>query len=310
MRTILPCTFYRTLVCEVALFIIVVVFFASFPGITFAQDGEYTFLEPFPSTDGTSLTQVSRQDLFARYAQTVFNLSLGVAGVLAVLMLIIAGVQYTLGAVSEQSKSDAKDRIRSAILGLLIVLAAYLILWTINPDLVRLELNVPSLTEFMPSPGPGGAPPAGVPPPVSVPPAAVCPGCNPVTDYNFPKKAPGAGCAGSTCYLEASLALRLEQLDTSLQAAGISWQVNEMYPPTRTHSNSCHQYGTCTDASITGSQTPARIITFQELAAGRALRAQYEVTSPAREAQLRAAGVTDVRYIPGITGEHFSIYSN
>lgn len=275
--------------------------FSSFPETTFAQGGEYTFLEPFPSPGEAPLVQASRQDLFVRYAKTVFNVSLGAAGILAVLMLVVAGVQYTLGAVSEQAKSDAKDRIRSAILGLLIVLAAYLILWTINPDLVRLELNVPAITEFMPSPG-------GAPPLPSLPP--VCPGCNPAEGYSFPQKAPGAGCSGSTCYVEASLGSRLEALNADLQGAGISWRVNEMYPPTRTHSNSCHQYGTCVDASITGSQTPANILIFQEQATANGLRAQYEVASPAREAQLRAAGVTDVRYVPGITGEHFSIYSS
>ena len=292
----------RALVCALALFV-GTVFLTVFSGTVSAQSGDYTFLEPFPSPGAVPLATVSRQGLFVQYARNIFNVSLGAAGILAVLMLVIAGVQYTLGAVSEQAKSDAKDRIRSAILGLLIVLAAYLILWTINPDLVRLELNIPAITEFMPPPG--GVPPVGVP---SLP--AICSGCEPAQNYNFPQKAPGAGCSGPVCYVEASLGTRLAALNTALQGAGISWRVNEMYPPTRIHRNSCHQYGTCVDASITSSATPAAIITFQQLSSANGLRAQYEVASPAREAQLRSAGVTDVVYVPGITGEHFSIYGN
>lgn len=67
-----------------------------------------------------------------------FIVSVGVAGLLAVIMITIAGIKY-VGSDSFSSKSDAKDQIRSAIIGLLLILASYLLLYTINPDLTNLS---------------------------------------------------------------------------------------------------------------------------------------------------------------------------
>jgi len=74
------------------------------------------------------------------YLSDLFLLGIGLAGVLAVVMLIIAGIQFIGGASSESQRKDAKDRIWAAILGLLIALGAWMILSTINSDLI----NVPN----------------------------------------------------------------------------------------------------------------------------------------------------------------------
>ena len=70
------------------------------------------------------------------YLSDLFLIGIGLAGVLAVIMLIIAGVQYIGGASSESARKDAKDRIWAAILGLLIALGAWIILTTIDSNLV------------------------------------------------------------------------------------------------------------------------------------------------------------------------------
>jgi len=106
----------------------------------------YTFLEPLPSSSGLA-GQEERAGLFGRYAQNAFNVSIGAAGILAVLMMVVAGIQYTLSYASESQKTDARNRINSAITGLLIVISAYLVLYTINPDLVRIGFNVPCVTD-------------------------------------------------------------------------------------------------------------------------------------------------------------------
>jgi len=102
------------------------------------------------------------EDLLPTYLSWVFRLSLGAAAILAVLFIIIGGVRYTLTSISPSEKSAAKQMIWNAIYGLLIVLVAFLVLRTINPDLVNFSLRLPSITGGIPAgPGPGGPGPGG-----------------------------------------------------------------------------------------------------------------------------------------------------
>jgi len=63
---------------------------------------------------------------------------IGVAGLAAFVMLVTGGVKYLTSAGSPSAISDAKDQIKSALLGLLIILMSWLILQVINPDLIIL----------------------------------------------------------------------------------------------------------------------------------------------------------------------------
>lgn len=68
------------------------------------------------------------------YINTIIKLAIGLCGALAVIMIILGGIQY-MGDESVFGKTEAKSKIFSAILGLLIALGAYALLNTINPDL-------------------------------------------------------------------------------------------------------------------------------------------------------------------------------
>lgn len=111
--------------------------------ITNSQLGNdtYTFLAPLPG-----LREVTGNEGVAKFLEKFFIIMISLAGVLAVLSLIFAGFQYiTTGVFSV--KTDAKDRILNSILGLLLALGAFVILNTINPDLVNnLGLNIESVT--------------------------------------------------------------------------------------------------------------------------------------------------------------------
>jgi len=63
---------------------------------------------------------------------------IGVAGLAAFVMLVTGGVKYLTSAGNPSAIGDAKDRIKSALLGLLIILMSWLILQVINPDLTVL----------------------------------------------------------------------------------------------------------------------------------------------------------------------------
>ncbi len=109
------------------------IFFFSLAGTALA----YNLLQPLPYV-GQSV------ESFPDYITKIIPFILGLAAVLAVVEIVIGGIEY---AVTEaiDSKTDAIDRIRQAILGLLLALASWLILSTINPALVNLQLNIPGL---------------------------------------------------------------------------------------------------------------------------------------------------------------------
>ena len=124
--------------------IVLLAFWILVPAISFGL-GEYTPLAPLG--DGVS---VSTEGNGAVYFEGVFRLALGIAGVLAVLMIVVGGVRYMLSDAFT-SKEGAKNQIWAAIWGLLILFASVLILETINPGLLNLEINPPVLQQIAPT---------------------------------------------------------------------------------------------------------------------------------------------------------------
>lgn len=64
----------------------------------------------------------------------------GISGFAAFIMLVWGGFQWLTSAGNPARISEAKDRLTSAFLGLIIILASFLILQVINPELVTLRL--------------------------------------------------------------------------------------------------------------------------------------------------------------------------
>ncbi|PIQ66529.1 MAG: hypothetical protein COV96_01015 [Candidatus Zambryskibacteria bacterium CG11_big_fil_rev_8_21_14_0_20_42_18] len=113
--------------------IIIVLCSLSSATIVLAQT-DYTLLAPIDGYVGET-TQANS------YLASIFKLAIAVAGGLAVIMIIWGGIQYmSTDAIS--GKSEAKNTIQNAIWGLLLAISAWLILNTINPDLVKFNLNI------------------------------------------------------------------------------------------------------------------------------------------------------------------------
>lgn len=117
-------------------------------GVTGTWEDNYSYvpLAPLPGTTmGDCVTKDGKisgctTDINT-YIPGIFNLAIGIAGVLAVLMIVIGGVEYmTTDAI--QGKSDGKERINNALWGLLLVLVSWILLHTINPELTIFNLSV------------------------------------------------------------------------------------------------------------------------------------------------------------------------
>jgi hypothetical protein len=75
----------------------------------------------------------------ASFINGAFKAALSVGAILAVLRIAYAGYLY-MGTDMWHTKSHAKEILGDVVLGLLLLLGIYLILWQINPDLLRLDI--------------------------------------------------------------------------------------------------------------------------------------------------------------------------
>ena len=97
----------------------------------------YTLLQSLPK-EGDDL---SENVTLEQYLTWAFRFVLALAGFLAVMMIVIGGVEYIISGASESMRGEAKKRIENAIWGLVMALVSYLVLYTINPSLVDFNSN-------------------------------------------------------------------------------------------------------------------------------------------------------------------------
>jgi len=97
----------------------------------------YTLLQSLPQ-EGDDL---SENVTLEQYLTWAFRFVLALAGFLAVMMIVIGGVEYIISGASESMRGEAKKRIENAIWGLVMALVSYLVLYTINPSLVDFNDN-------------------------------------------------------------------------------------------------------------------------------------------------------------------------
>ena len=91
----------------------------------------YTPMEKIPGfSTGTN---------FCTYITAVYNFGLWTIGICAMFMIMIGGYMYIMSAGNNASMGKAKGVIFDAVIGLMLALVAYLILFVINPDLVQIK---------------------------------------------------------------------------------------------------------------------------------------------------------------------------
>lgn len=71
----------------------------------------------------------------------IYTFALAICGITALVSIVFGAAQYAFSAGDSSKMGDAKDRITQALLGIVILLFAVLILRTINPDLINLNLG-------------------------------------------------------------------------------------------------------------------------------------------------------------------------
>lgn len=111
---------------------------------------DYTLLAPLPipglegGTVNIGPTSDSAFD-FGDYVNGLLKFAIGIAGALAVVMIVIGGIQY-MSTDNFGEKAAGKDQIKNAVGGVVLLLGAYMILNTINPNLVDFHFEITKAT--------------------------------------------------------------------------------------------------------------------------------------------------------------------
>jgi hypothetical protein len=79
-----------------------------------------------------------RSDLLGRYILSLYNYGLAIVGILAAIILMAGGLLWLTSGGSAAKIGQAKELMTGSIIGLIILVGAWMILNTINPNLTRL----------------------------------------------------------------------------------------------------------------------------------------------------------------------------
>lgn len=98
-------------------------------------------------------TKCAKTSTAAGWIARIYQFGLGIAGLAAFASIVYGAFKYVLSAGNIVDQKDARDQITQAILGLVLLFGSYLILKTINPELVQLKespgdmISIPELKE-------------------------------------------------------------------------------------------------------------------------------------------------------------------
>lgn len=117
-------------------FLLLTVFGLLLAAPVLAAESEYKLLESIPGGPEKETTTT-----FPDYLNAIFKFAIAGAAILAIVMIVIGGLQYVGAAGNTSVIEDAKDQIYWAVTGLFLALGSFLILKTISPEFLNFELG-------------------------------------------------------------------------------------------------------------------------------------------------------------------------
>ncbi len=79
--------------------------------------------------------------MIGEYIREIYKYAIGIVGILAAVVLMFGGIKWLVAGGNAERIGDAKSWIGAALTGLVITLASYTILYTVNPDLVNFKIT-------------------------------------------------------------------------------------------------------------------------------------------------------------------------
>lgn len=100
------------------------------------SDNTFTALTQIPQIDN-----IASADNFSAFINTLYKICIGVGSVLAVLMIMYAGVLFMTSSGSVQGNEKAKKYISNAIFGLVLILTPTIVFGIINPSILNINIG-------------------------------------------------------------------------------------------------------------------------------------------------------------------------
>lgn len=233
------------------------------------------------------------------FLQNLVPLLISIAGGLAVIRIVIGGVQY-MTTDAWNGKADAKSTIQQALLGLLLAMASYTILYTLNPDLLNIKIAPASQNVGGESLGTDGLTTGNLGPT-----ELGCTDCEELKSQDIAIR-PGA-CSNTPCYAKNDLVDELTDLYGWLRINASStyraFQITKAFPNNSSTSSldTCFRLnqdgtgyqnaGTCVDVSLTVQdvQRIKGLLDGVVASVGDGYRYEFLNACGTRQAQLRGS---------------------
>jgi len=97
--------------------------------------------------EGKPYTLKNDTSPIAQYIKSYYQYGLGIVGIVAAIVLMLGGIIWLTAAGSSSKIEQAKDMITSSLVGMFILFGSWIILRTINPDLVNLKTTSVNMIE-------------------------------------------------------------------------------------------------------------------------------------------------------------------
>ncbi len=194
----------------------------------------YTPMEKIPGFESATTD-------FPAYVLSITKFAIWAIGIAALFMITVGGFMYMTAAGNTSRMDSAKKVIFDAVIGLIVVMSAWLLLYVINPDLVKVNISLIPIE----------APKAGTSTSVTPPPpgeAGTCQGLS--TQSGISSQCGDVSSALSGLLSCMATVLPTATVSSISDSAGYdNCKDNYSQPPCAHTQGSCHYGGTCTDGS-------------------------------------------------------------
>jgi hypothetical protein len=171
----------------------------------------------------------------SEYIFAIYTYGLTIVGVIAVLILMAAGLLWLVSGGDSTKINKAKEMILGSITGLLLMVSVNLLLSYINPDLIKQKTLVLAYVEDIEPVSNEGNPTD----------SKDCQNCVVISGEPATK----SSAVGKN--LNSDLLNKLKKANSdSKNSGGKYFVITEAYPPTSQHKSKCHQNGMCADIAI------------------------------------------------------------
>lgn len=180
------------------------------------------------------------------FLQNLVPLLISIAGGLAVIRIIIGGVQY-MTTDAWNGKADAKSTIQQALLGLLLAMASYTILYTLNPELLNIKIAPASQNAG----GDALSPNSVVQTTKNAEELGCTDRCETIEGEEIRIRV--GACSNTPCYSYYLINYNLARIDDLTWTSGsttrqVAWQITKAFPQAST-SDACYKAGNSSPAA-------------------------------------------------------------